>query len=603
MARSGAMLAGGPPEPGDPAAAGRERAAPELTLRAVAAGCGIGAVLAAGNVYTGLKSTFIDGGALTAALLSFTVFALLRRGGRERARFGPLENNIAQTAASSAAVMAFVHGLMGPMPALELGWGTRPAAWALWTWGAALAVVGIGAGALLRRKLVQEDNLPFPSGTATAELIQAVHAEPGVAARSTRLLLGAALAAAAVTWLRDGRPSLLPQAFHPPLTLGGGVAAAALTLGLAPSPLLAATGMFIGMRGAATLLGGGILAFGLGAPALLRAGWVREASYGALAGWLVWPALGLMLGSILVPPLLAGRELLRALARVLGDARASWRGRAGAGPADRARRLLLRARIAAGLAAAVVLVWTGWRAFGLDPRITSGALVLSVLLAGVCARAAGETDIAPVGSVGTVAQLVFAAGGPTASLLSGAIAAGTATQTAQSLWAFKAGHRLGSSGRAQIVAQLLGALAGSLVVVPVYFLVASTYGLGTEVMPAVSALSWKATAEAVAQGLSGLPPHGHAAAAVGFVVGAALSALGRTRAGRHLPSPIVLGIALITPVSLSAAAFLGALALALASRRSALLAAGGGSALAAGALAGESLTGVLIAALSAAGAL
>jgi uncharacterized oligopeptide transporter (OPT) family protein len=51
----------------------------ELTVRALAAGCALGALLAAGNVYTALKTGFIDGGAIAAALLAFMVFSGARR--------------------------------------------------------------------------------------------------------------------------------------------------------------------------------------------------------------------------------------------------------------------------------------------------------------------------------------------------------------------------------------------------------------------------------------------------------------------------------------------------------------------------------------------
>jgi len=76
----------------------------ELTPRALAAGCAVGVVLAAGNVYTGLKLGFIDAGALTATLVTFTMFAALRRFGPRA--FTPLENNVAQTVAASAACHA-----------------------------------------------------------------------------------------------------------------------------------------------------------------------------------------------------------------------------------------------------------------------------------------------------------------------------------------------------------------------------------------------------------------------------------------------------------------------------------------------------------------
>jgi uncharacterized oligopeptide transporter (OPT) family protein len=56
-----------------PAPRSRFRSRRELTARAVAAGCLIGALLAAGNVYTGLKTGFIDSGAMTATLVSFAM--------------------------------------------------------------------------------------------------------------------------------------------------------------------------------------------------------------------------------------------------------------------------------------------------------------------------------------------------------------------------------------------------------------------------------------------------------------------------------------------------------------------------------------------------
>ena len=103
-----------------------EPAAPRLesTSRALATGLALGVLLAAANVYTGLKTGWVDGGSITAALLSFTLFAALRRSGR--APYSALENNITQTVASSAAIMGFAMGLAGPVPAMALLGLTSP---------------------------------------------------------------------------------------------------------------------------------------------------------------------------------------------------------------------------------------------------------------------------------------------------------------------------------------------------------------------------------------------------------------------------------------------------------------------------------------------
>lgn len=565
----------------------------ELTVRAVLTGAVIGMLLAAANVYTGLKSGFIDSGALTATLVSFTVFASVRRfGGRA---FTRLENNVAQTVAASAAVMGFVHGLMGPIPALTL-MGTTYPAWALWAWGLGLGVLGVVVAAWARQRLIVEEALPFPSGAATAELLKTLHVDRASAARPMLLLLLALGFAGLLTWLRDGNGAYLPAAVYLPVAVAG-IQASALTLGIGFSPLMAATGIFVGLRGALSLFGAGVVAWAVTAPVLVRHHVVKDASYGALVSWLVWPAFGIMLSGS-VAPLVAGvRRHGRAVSRALDDARALFAGRA-ARPADLPAPAGRPLAAVVMLAAVTLLAWTGHQAFGFSLVSTVLAVALAIVLAGVCARAAGETDIAPVGNLGTLAQIAFAGGGPTTSILAGAIVSGNATETAQTLWSFKAGYNLRASLRAQLVAQLAGVLVGSVVVVPVYLFVVRANPLGTERMPAVAAMSWRATALAVSGGLSHLPPYGVPAAIVGLGLGLALGVLGRGRLGRFLPSPVAIGIGLITPVTMSATILLGAIAVSLGRRRWPTLANGDDHALAAGALAGESLMGVLLAILA-----
>jgi len=611
----------------------------ELTTRALLAGAGIGVLLAAGNVYTCLKSTFIDGGALTATLLSFAGFGLFRK--LLRRPFGPLENNTVQTVAASAAVMAYASGLMAPIPALEL-MGQHPAMWAVGLWGLLLSAMGILVAVILRGRLIEDEQLPFPSGAATAVLIRAIHADHRAAARRSRALVMTAAVAAAVTWWRDGSHAVLPAVLYLPVTVAG-LSASSLTLGVAVSPLMAATGVLVGPRTAWTLLAGSLLGWLGLVPAVRGAGWVTGLGYSELVSWLAWPALGMMLSGAFVSGLLGLPRLAVLLPRVWQDARGALGlgdrrpvPIAAARPAptppatvrttrsQRAERLREARR--AGPAAPrpvrprwllpvilllpISLALVGVLGFGYSPLHLGGALVAALVLASVCARAAGETDIAPVGQFGTLVQIgASAVGGPMVSVLSGSVVAGSASQTAQSLWSFRAGHDLGARPRAQLVAQLVGAVVGTLVAVPTYLLVTHAYGLGSEQMPAISALSWKATSLALGGGLATAAGSGRALAfALAFAVGAVLSLLARIpRWQRLIPSSTALGIGLLMPVSLSAAGVCGIVLVATARR----LATRGeplpgpaateleetfGSA-AAGALAGESLMGVAIAAL------
>jgi uncharacterized oligopeptide transporter (OPT) family protein len=200
-------------------------------------------------------------------------------------------------------------------------------------------------------------------------------------------------------------------------------------------------------------------------------------------------------------------------------------------------------------------------------------------------------------------QLAFAGYGAVVSIVAGWVSLGTSTQTSQTLWAFRAGERLGGSPRAQIGAQVLGAILGGVVVVPVYLVVVRSYGIGTEALPAGGALSWKATAEAVRGGLSALPAFGPAAGVLGLAVGILLTFAGRTRWGRYAPSPAAMGMAMLTPASLSYSAVAGALLALLLRRLKPSFDEPSVMALAAGGIAGESIMGVAIAILIAMGVL
>ena len=78
----------------------------------------IGALLAAGNVYTGLKTGYIDGGSITAAVVAFALLGTARAGGKRP--YSIAENNLTQTIASSAAVMSIVTGVIGPVGCARL---------------------------------------------------------------------------------------------------------------------------------------------------------------------------------------------------------------------------------------------------------------------------------------------------------------------------------------------------------------------------------------------------------------------------------------------------------------------------------------------------
>jgi uncharacterized oligopeptide transporter (OPT) family protein len=522
----------------------------ELTLRALLAGLALGAVLAIANVYAGLKTNWWDSGNLTAAIVGF---ALLAPGARLRGKpYGPLENNITQTAAGSAAIMPAALGLLGAIPALEL-LGYRYQGWMLAAWGLALGVFGILLAVPLRRRYVLAQPLPFPSALATAQVIRTLHRSSGEARRQTRVLLVVAALAMAFTWFRDGRPSLIPGVAWLPLPIAG-AAAQSYTLGLSLSPLLVGAGVLAGARNGASLLAGAVLAWAVLAPALVQAG-IAQADYASLVSWLLWPAVALMVA--------AGLTGLAARWRSFAPAvRALWQtaadvARKGAPGSGEPRRFW----IALGASAVSVLALS-WAFFDVSPLLGLAALLVSLVLIDVCVRTAGETDIAPLGALGQLVQLatgLLAPGPAPANVAAASITAGAGGQAALTANIFKAGQVLGARPGAQLTAQLLGAVVGVAIALPAYALFKTAHQLGGAALPAPGALGWKALAALADAGHSVLPPWTGLACGLAAAVGVVLALLERTRLARFLPSPVALGVAFLVPATTSATFAAGAL--------------------------------------------
>lgn len=558
----------------------------EFSARALIAGCLIGGLLAAGNVYTGLKIAYIDGGSITAALVGFAIFSVWRT----RSPYTPLENNITQTTAGAAAVMGAVAGLAGPIPALKL-FGQEASTFSLLAWGLSVGVLGVVLGAGLRHRLIVEEKLPFPTGVATAELIRASFGLRRRAVRKAAVLFAFALLAALVVWFREAKPAGLPRAVFLPLMFSGGVAASSLGVGVSVSPLVVGTGVLMGVRNGVSVFIGAVVAWLVLAPYLVARGIVPDGSYGSVVNWLLWPSVALMIASALTSLALQWRSVLRSLRDLVQIGRRIREDEQGPPPPYGPRTLTIL-----GTISALLVMVVGWGAFGVSLLALAMVVLVSIVLAGVCGRAAGETDVAPVGSAGAVGQLAFGARSSVTSLVAGSVPNGVGSQAAQILWAFRSGYVLGGSARAQFFAQLIGVAVGVAIAVPVYEIVVGAYGVGTAIMPAPAALSWRATAEAVSGGAGVLPRDAVFAMVVGGCTGVALTLLGRVRAlSTWFPSPMATAIAFMTPPSFAGAVVVGTLLLAIIKSIGVTRIEQFTVPAAAGAIAGESLMGVALA--------
>jgi OPT family oligopeptide transporter len=350
-------------------------------------------------------------------------------------------------------------------------------------------------------------------------------------------------------------------------------------------------GIIVGLPIALSVLLGSALAWGVIAPQLANAQVVDASKgYEAFTGWLTWPGVGLMVGSAVIALAAQARSLLGAVR----DMRAL--GGVGDGPS--------RWLIGMGLVACGLVLALGYWVFGLSLLHTLLMLALVLPLCAVCGRGAGQTDVAPAGQMGQIAQATSGAlfaGSPGLNVAASSVVAGAAAQTGVSLWSLKAGHLLGASPARQLRAQLVGVLVGAVVSVSAYLLLVKAYGLGSEALPVPTAHQFRAVAELATQGLSGLPPYAAQATAIGFVVGAALTLAARGRLERFVPSPVAMGLGFIMPAYFAVTITVGALLAALARRARPQDLGQHLPSLGAGTIVGESLMGLAIAALRALG--
>jgi len=223
-------------------------------------------------------------------------------------------------------------------------------------------------------------------------------------------------------------------------------------------------------------------------------------------------------------------------------------------------------RVGGFLLAAAITVVLQITLFGIHWTMALVAIPLAFVLATVAARVVGETSVAPIGAIGKVSQLSFGAmapGQPITNLMTANVAGGAAGQSADLLNDFRAGHEVGASPARQVVAQCAGVVVGSLVSSLVYLMLISDPAtqLLTPEWPAPAVATWKAVAETLSVGLSGIPQSALIAMAVAGVLGIVLALAERRLTGRHLllvPSGATVGLAFVIPAGTSITLFLGA---------------------------------------------
>ncbi|HEV2545501.1 MAG TPA: oligopeptide transporter, OPT family [Methylobacterium sp.] len=596
----------------------------EITLRGLLLGAVITVVFMTANLYMGLKTGVTFSTSIPAAMLSMGLLRLF--GGS-----GILENNIVQTQGSAAGTLCNVI-LVLPGLVLIGHWHGFP----FWQTTAVCLIgglIGLVYSIPLRRALVMGAGLPYPEGTAAAEVL---HAGEAGDRGGLRILLGAAGAGGLIGLATTGF-RLLADGLH--TTLAAGPALFRFATGF--SPALVGVGYLVGLGACLALLAGVALAWGIavplltafgdgagtgGAEAAARAVWsekVRLIGAGIIAVGAIWTVASL------------GRSILDSIRSAFGAAR-------GGGHALRQlprqeRDLPITWVAGASLLLALPLAWlffhfsVGAELGGLRFALVAFATLFTVgfgfLMAAACGYLAGllGSSSSPISGIGILTTLLAAlllplllgrAAGPegerfvvAAVLLLSAIVVTTASIANDNLQDLKTGQLVDATPWRQQVALAAGVGVGALVIAPLLDLLYNAYGfvgaLPREGMDEASALP--APQAALMSQIAGGIVRGElpwSMVATGAGLGALLVALEARlrRGGRSFPA-LTVGIGMYLPLEVVVTIAFGGLVGRLAARRLREAGeagrAGGrrrGVLLASGFLVGESVVGVLLAA-------
>ena len=554
----------------------------QLSMRSIVAGMIIGGVMAIANLYVGLKTGFgLPPMTIATCVMTYAVFRALERTipAFRKTPFTILENYTMSSAATAAGYISSA-GLASAIPALYLTTQRSPAWWEIMSWLAAVSALGVFMAIPLKRQFINVEALPFPMGTATAETLKAMYASSVEALQKARALFWSAVAGAGLAVWRDGYPPFVDWLGHHllkehvvtylhtlafpgsfPLYPGGAALQKRLTFGFEGSVIMVAAGAIIGIRMGVSLLIGAVVYFGVIGNQLVELGIVKSGTRG-IVSWTIWPATAMML----TYGLLSFALRWRMVARAFGDLRAIFsKDKTNDDPIAHVEipgSWFVAGIVVSGLACILL----GHFRFGISWWMGMLALPVTFLLSIVVARARGETDLLPIGSVGKFMQMFSGWIVPSSvatNLMTASMAAGASVHSADLLTDLKAGYLLGANPRKQLISQLLGVLAGTLICVPVYAIIVRSEKLGTEAIPVPLAQAWADIAKLLSDGGGIFPTGALAATIIGALVGIILVLLEEVVPKPYrawVPSAIGLGIAGVVSARTSISMFVGALA-------------------------------------------
>jgi uncharacterized oligopeptide transporter (OPT) family protein len=575
----------------------------ELTWPALAAAAVVAVIMGSAYPYMVLKLGFGPNVSIVSAFFGFVILSLIAR-----RRYDRWQNNIVQTAGTSAAQTAFMCGVLATFDMLRVSkvvtFHLNPTPLQTFIWLSCLSLLGVLLAVPLRRHFIVDEKLAFPDGMAAAETLMVLDPPKGLArddpawvtARRAAMVLGAGLVASALVMLlrKDGLIfDFIPEGWDPgALTIGAGAATvvlAAMGVGASYSLLSIGTGLLVGFRVNFWMLVGGILAWIVAPVVLIQQHWglPAHATRTQVLYWVMWPGIGMVMAG--------GMTVLAMRWRLLAQA---FRSLSSAGTGS--DEFPLAWVLIGGAILTVAICAVQFVFFGLAVWMSILGILLAIPLMLVGLRALGETNWGPIGALSNLSQGVFAVLAPGSVLanMMGNASTGTIAVTSEGLMQdYRAGYLIGSTPRSMTIAQLLAAPIGAAALAIVYPLLVKTYGIiGDHAqLAAPGARRTAGFAELLAGGADKLPPSALWAMLAFAILGVVFAiAEQRPALKRWVPSPTGFSLGMLLPFAAVATLFLGGVGGAVWQRAHPKSAAAYLIPLASGLIAGEAMMAVII---------
>ena len=558
---------------------------PQLTLRSAATGMMLGGILSLTNLYVGAKTGWTLGVGLTSVVLAFALFKVLARIGLGH-EFTVLENNAMQSIATAAGYMT--TPLISSLAAYMLVTHSVLPIGLTMAWMVSIAGLGVLFAFPLKRRFINDEQLPFPEGRAAGIVMDALHDGDAADGMLKARLLVVAAAVAAVLKLCQSAvllerlklsvlliPDYLDEwVYRWVVPAVHGVSFKELTVRLDSDFVLMAAGGLTGIRTGVALLVGGILNYLVVVPIFIARGditghtvaGITHFGFREITRWALWGGVAMMTTSSLFA-FFARPQVL------IGAFRGLFR-RGKAGPQDVLKDIELPFKvfvIGIPLVGAVVVLLTRLL-FGVDPWLSALAIPLIFVFTLIAVNSTALTSITPTSALGQLTQLTFGAlapGNVATNLATAGITSEVAANASNLLMDIKPGYMLGAKPRQQAVGHVLGIVAGALVAVPIFYLAflrGDPANLISPEYPLPSATVWRAVAELLTQGAGNLPVSARWAALYGGLAGIVLTAVRVATKGRFWLSGVGLGLAAIVPFNTCLSMFLGSFVFWLAGR-------------------------------------